>query len=88
MEYTISSERGQRNKEKLLNMAKAVGYDNLAQLCKDVGIKLPNLYSNLDGTWNMSVKRMFKLADMLEVSILEMIDIFYPEELAHNQSLL
>lgn len=87
-EYSIKSEQGKKNKEKLLKLAEAAGYENIRQLSKDAGIDCSNLYSNLDGTWKMSIKRMFKVANILGVSINQIIEIFYPEEYAENQKLL
>lgn len=87
-EYSIKSEQGKKNKEKLFKLAESAGYENIRQLSKDAGIDCSNLYSNLDGTWKMSIKRMFKIANILGVSINQIIEIFYPEEYAENQKLL
>ena len=88
MSYSINSEQGQKNKEKLFKLIKAAGYENYRQFSKDVGIDCSNLYSNLDGTWKMSLRRMFKVANLLGVSITQIIEIFYPEEYAENMKLL
>lgn len=87
MAYSIRSEQGERNKEKLLTMIKAAGYENYRQFCADAGLDQSNLYTNLDGTWKMSLKRMFKIANILGVPIVEIIGIFYPEELEENMKL-
>lgn len=85
VEYSIRSEQGAKNKEKLWTMIQAAGYENYRQFCKDAGIDCSNLYSNLDGTWKMSLRRMFKVANLLKVPITNIIEIFYPEEFAENQ---
>lgn len=87
-EYSIKSEVGKKNKEVMEQLIKDAGYENIRQFCKDVGIDQSNFYSNLDGTWGMSVKRMFKVANLLGVHISRVIEIFYPEEYAENQSYL
>lgn len=87
-EYSIKSEQGQKNKEKLFELIKAAGYENYRQFSKDVGIDCSNLYSNLDGTWGMSIKRMFRIANLLGVPISQILEIFYSEEFAENQKLL
>lgn len=84
---SIKSDVGQRNKEELEKLVKNAGYDNIRQFCKDLGVDQSNLYSNLDGTWGMSMKRMFKVANLLGAPILQIIGIFYPNELAENQKL-
>lgn len=87
-EYSVKSEVGQRNKEKLEALVKEAGYDTIKQFSRDAGIDVANLYSNLDGTWKMSMGRMFKVANTLGVPVLQIVDIFYHDELAKNQSLL
>ena len=86
--YSVKSEYGQKNKERLFELIQAAGYENYRQFCLDAGLNQSNLYSNLDGTWKMSIKRMFKVANLLGVSIMEILAIFYPEELEENQKLL
>lgn len=84
---SIKSDVGQRQKAELEKLVKDSGYENIRQFCKDLGIDQSNLYSNLDGTWGMSMKRMFKVANLLGAPILQIIGIFYPNELAENQKL-
>jgi hypothetical protein len=84
---SIKSDVGQRQKAELEKLVKDAGYENIRQFCKDLGIDQSNLYSNLDGTWGMSMKRMFKVANLLGAPILQIIGIFYPNELAENQKL-
>lgn len=84
---SIKSDVGQRQKAELEKLVKDAGYENIRQFCKDLGIDQSNLYSNLDGTWGMSMKRMFKIANLLGAPILQIIGIFYPNELAENQKL-
>ena len=88
MSNSIRDEQSQKNKEKLLFLIKEAGYDNYRQFCKDIGLDQSNLYCNLDGTWNISVKRMFQIANHLGVHINQILEIFYPEEFAENQKLL
>ena len=88
MGNSIKSDLGQKNKDKLVELISSAGYTSVRQFCDDVGVDQSNLYTNLDGKWKMSLKRMFKIANHLGVPILEIIDIFYPEELAENQNLL
>ena len=84
---SIKSEVGKRQKEALQKLILDAGYCNMRQFCKDLGVDQSNLYSNIDGTWGMSMKRMFKVANLLGVPILQIVEIFYPNELAENQKL-
>lgn len=85
---SINSEAGQWRKLKLETMIKDAGFDSIYQFSKEYGIDMSNLYSNLDGTWKMSLKRMFKIANALGVPIGQIIELFYPEEYAENMRLL
>lgn len=88
MGNSITSASAQRGKEKLEILIKEAGYTSFRQFCVDVGIDQSNLYTNLDGKWGMSVKRMFKIANLLGVSIMQILEIFYPEEMAENEGLM
>lgn len=88
MGNSIKSDVGQKNKEKLIALITSAGYENIKQFCKDANLDQSNLYTNLDGTWKMSLKKMFKIANFLGVPIVQIIDIFYSEELEENQKLL
>lgn len=85
---SIFSPEGLDRKARLEKMVKDAGFENLSQFSKDAGVDLPNLYSNLGGTWKMSLKRMFKIANTLGVPIGQIIELFYPEEYAENMKLL
>ena len=85
---SIFSPEGLERKAKLEKMVKDAGFENLSQFSKEAGIDLANLYSNLGGTWKMSLKRMFKIANTLGVPIGQIIELFYPEEYAENMKLL
>ena len=74
-------------KQKLDTLIAEAGYKSFRAFSKDVDITAANLYSNLDTTYDISIKRMFKIAQVLNVPILQIIDVFYPDELAENQSL-
>lgn len=73
-------------KGKLDTLVANAGYKSFREFAKDTGVTAANLYSNLHGTWHMSMKRMFKVANTLNVPILQVIEIFYPDELAENMS--
>ena len=85
---SINSEFGRNNKEVFEKLVKSAGYDNIRQFCIDAGIDQSNLYSNLTGKFKMNIRRIFKIANTLGVPFLQIVDIFYHEELEENQSLL
>lgn len=85
-EFSVTSEIGKRNKEKLEALMREAGYTSFRSFARDSGVDVSNLYTNLDGTWKMSMKRMFKVANTLNVPILQVIDIFYHEELEENMN--
>lgn len=87
-EYSIKNEESRKRKEIFEQMVKDAGFDNIRKFCKELGVDQSNIYSNLDGSFNISIKRMFKVANLLGVPIVQVIGLFYPDELAENQSLL
>lgn len=88
MGYSINSVEGLERKDKFEKMVKDAGFVSIYQFSKEAGLDMANLYSNLGGTWKMSLKRMFKIANTLGVPIGQIIELFYPEEYAENMSLL
>lgn len=88
MSNSIRTEEAQELKEKLEALVKDAGYENIHQFCLDAKLDQSNLYCNLDGTWKMSVSRMFNIANMLGVSVVQILDIFYHKEFVENQKLL
>ena len=85
---SIRTEEAQLGKSKLEELIKNAGYESIRQFCIDADIDQSNLYTNIDGKWGMSVKRMFKIANLLGVHINQILEIFYPKEYAENQNLL
>lgn len=76
-------------KDKFELLVKSHGFVNVNQFSKEVGIATSNIYSNLDnGRWNMSITRMFKMANVLHCHIDEVISIFYPEEYLKNMEIV
>lgn len=84
----IKTKESQRRKTKFEKLVTDAGYKSMRAFAKDVGINVGNIYSNLDGTFGMSIKRMFKVANLLGVPVAQVIEIFYPTEYAENQSYL
>lgn len=78
----------QAKRDKLENLAKIAGYNSLNNLVTSCGISTSNVYANFRGTWEMSVKRMFKLANACKVPVIDIMDIFYPELLEENTKIV
>lgn len=77
--------RFEEKKAKMVEMANKAGFDNIHQVCAAVGLNEANLYTNLKGKFNMSVKRMFEMANILHCPVIKVIEIFYPDEVAQNR---
>jgi len=82
---SINSAVGKTNKETLAKWIEDAGYSSIRQFCKDIGVDQSNLYTNLDGTWGISIKRMFKIANSLKVPIADVIELFYPDDYYENK---
>lgn len=72
-------------KERLMELAEKYGIKSIRQLSLSAGITNQNLYSNINGTYDISIKRLFKLASVMKCDISEVINVFYPELYAENQ---
>lgn len=72
-------------RKELALLALSAGFNNLRCLSEACGINEANLYTNLHGTYNMSMKRMFTIARAVRRPIDEIIEIFYPEEINENR---
>ena len=80
------TEEGMKRRDALQALAQRHGIESLRQLCVLSGVAQSNLYSNFNGMYDISLKRMFKLANALHVDILEVVKAFYPEMYAENEA--
>lgn len=60
------------------------GFRSINQFTHACGIESSNIYVNLQEKNKPNIKRLFLYADTLGVPVLDLIEIWYPEELAEN----
>ena len=87
MANSIKSDDAVIRKAKLEKMVKDAGFDSIFQFTKENNFDMANIYKNLNGTWKMSMKRMFELANALRVPVGRVIELFYPDEYEENMRL-
>lgn len=75
-------------KERLVKLAKECGYENLHQVALATGIESGNLYSNISGKFDVSVKRMFIIANTFRRPVEDVMEVFYPEQLKKNRQIV
>lgn len=80
-----TTDSGALKKEALTILAQKHGVDNLHQLCEKAGVSQQNIYSNFNGKYDISIKRMFKLANAMNADIVEVIQALHPDLYAENQ---
>lgn len=73
-------------RKELQNLMAKYGYKSIRKLCKDSGVSAANLYSNITGTYKISIERMFKVANALGCDITEVIKIFHSDLYSENQN--
>ena len=74
-------------RERLFSMINEAGYSSVRSFCKKIGIQHPNLLSNLNGTYaNITVPRLFKIANGLGKPFDVILEIFYPELMEENKA--
>lgn len=74
-----------KKREGLQTLMDAYGYKSIRKLCRDAGVSVQNLYSNITGVYEISMGRMFKLANTLGCDVLDIIKIFYADLYMKNQ---
>lgn len=75
-------------RDELLKLAQSHGVNSLRQLALRTGITNQNLYSNITGTYDCSIKRMFKMANVLGCDVMEIIKVFHPDLYEENQGIV
>lgn len=69
------------------DLLKRNGYKSVLAFCKDAGIDRANLDKNIKGVFKLSLDRAFIIANVLSVSIDEVLWIFYRDEMEQNYQL-
>jgi len=85
---TILTEDAKSKRNKLNKLVESYGHKSMRDVCVKAGISQANIYSNLIGRYDISIKRMFKLANVIGCDITEVIEIFHPELYAENQRIV
>ena len=80
------TDEARRKREQLSSLITKNGFKSIRQVCELADVSNANVYSNLYGTFDMSIKRIFKLANVIGCDITELIEIFYPDLYAENQN--
>lgn len=71
-------------REEFYALMKDCGFESFRQFAKETGVAVANIHSNLTGRYNLSIERAFIIADTLKVPITDILDMFYPDEMAEN----
>jgi len=76
-------------REQFMKVLEKHGYPSLNAFCLDNHLLQTNFNKRLkDESLKVDLKILFKLANILHEPIETMIEIFYPDELAENRSLI
>ena len=74
-------------KEKFYKMIAEAGFTGLRDFSRHCGISAGNICTNLSGKYKVSIERAFIYANTLKVPIMDIIILFYPEEVYKNNDL-
>lgn len=74
-------------KEEFMAVVKSHGFKSMRQFCKEAEIDIGNLYKDFNGD-NMSIRRMFKVANVLGEPYTYVVRLFYPEECQENDGVV
>lgn len=72
-------------KDEFSKLVKSKGYKNVTDFCYQQHIDVSNMSKRLLGTQKIELSYMFKIANMLQVPIDTIIEIFYTEEMQNNR---
>lgn len=75
------------SKTKFTQLLQVKGYDTIAEFARDCGVQPQTVFVHVRDQYKPDIRRMFLYADVLEVSIDSLLEIFYPEELRHNEAI-
>ena len=68
-------------KEQFYTLIREKGFKSFREFCKAAGVGPGNAYTNLNGTFALSIDRAFVYAGVLKVPVDTILAIFYPEEM-------
>jgi hypothetical protein len=71
-------------KEQFYGLIKEKGFTGLRAFARATNIQVGNIYSNIDGRYELGIKRAFIYANALNVPITDILAIFYEDEMAEN----
>lgn len=69
-------------------LVKKYGYRSIRNVCLSAGITASNLYSNITGVYDISIKRMFRIANVLGCDVTEVIDAFHHDLYEENKEIV
>ena len=71
-------------------IVKSYGFKNISQFAQASGIHKSNLYRNFEGPSfkeRMSVSRMFQVANTLGAPFIDVVRMFYTDEMEENENI-
>lgn len=75
------------SKTKFTQLLQVKGYDTIADFARDCDVTPQTIFVHVRDQYKPDIKRMFLYADVLEVPIDSILEIFYSEELSHNEAI-
>ena len=77
----------EERKEKFYGMIKEAGFKGLRDFSRACGIQAGNIHSNVVGRYKLSIERAFIFANTLKVPLMDVLLVFYPEEIYENNDI-
>lgn len=72
-------------KDRFLELMHKQGFTSVNSFSKACGIDNPNVNTNIKGVFKLSISRAFVYADTLGVPVMDVLEIFYPDECVANK---
>ena len=75
-------------KEKFVDLIKERGFTSINSFGKACGVDTPNIYTNMNGKFKLSVDRAFVYANTLGVPVSDVLEVFYSEKFKENEEIV
>ena len=75
-------------KDRFLELMHKQGFNSVNSFSKACGIDNPNVNTNIKGVFKLSISRAFVYADTLGVPVMDVLEIFYPDECKVNKEVV
>lgn len=72
-------------RENFIKLLEKRGFNSIRQFAISCEMESSNIYSNITGKTNVGINRLFTYANALGVPVMDVIQVFYEDEIKENE---